>query len=107
LVQAKGFKKEDFEGEGCQLDPCIIDDEESRAEGKMIVDNLNAQEGSEMNNFRFALCRIHARRLGMLLRGTSFLVVSICALRSTLSYPEKSAQDSSQRSNDFIRINNF
>ena len=75
LVQAKGFHKEDFEGEEetpqkisadackwCQLEPCIVDDEET--EGKMIVDNLNAQEGSEMNNFRFALCRMCARQLG-------------------------------------------
>jgi len=30
----------------------------------MIVDNLNAQEGSEMNNFRFALYRMCARQLG-------------------------------------------
>jgi len=77
LVQAKGFNKNDYEGEEttpvkisadackwCQLEPCIIDDEESRAEGKMIVDNLNAQEGSEMNNFTFALYRMYARQLG-------------------------------------------
>ena len=77
FAQAKGFNKDDFEGEEetpkkmsadackwCQLDPCIIDDDESREEGRMIVNNLNAQEGSEMNNFRFALYRTHARQLG-------------------------------------------
>jgi len=77
LAQAKGFNKEDFEGEEetpekmstdackwCQLEPCVIDDEDSRAEGKTIVDNLNSQEGTEMNNFRFALYRMFARQLG-------------------------------------------
>ena len=77
FAQAAGFNKNDFEGEEespqkisadackwCQLEPCIIDDDESREEGKMIVDNLNSQQGTVMKNFRFALYRMHARQLG-------------------------------------------
>jgi len=58
LAQGKGFNKEDFERnkethkkisadacKWCQLDPCVIDCEESVKEGKLIVDNPNAQEG--------------------------------------------------------------
>ena len=77
FAEAAGFNKHDYEGEEespkkmsatackwCQPDPCIIEDDESRGEGKMIVDNLNAQEGMEMNNFRFALYRMCAHQLG-------------------------------------------
>jgi len=84
LAQAKGFNVADFEGEEempekkaphgpdickwCHRDPCLVDDEEVREEGKVVVDNLNAQAtaGTELesNNCRFALCRMHARVLG-------------------------------------------
>jgi len=81
LVEAKGFKKEDFEGEEdtpkkvsadackwCFWDPCIVDDHKVIEEGRVIVDNLNAQQGArvslELNNYKFALYRMYARRLG-------------------------------------------
>jgi len=77
FAQAKGFYKEDYEGEEdtpikvsanackwCLRDPCIIDDEEVREEGRIIVDNLNANNITEMKPYRFALYRMHARVLG-------------------------------------------
>jgi len=81
LAEAKGFNKRDFEGEEdtpkkvsadackwCFWDPCIVDDDEVREEGRVVVDNLNAQQAAgvslEMSNYRFAHYRMHARRLG-------------------------------------------
>jgi len=80
LVEAKGSNKQDFEGEEdtpkkvsadackwCFWDPCIVHDDEVREEGRVIVDNLNAQQEAgvslELNNYRFTLYRMHARRL--------------------------------------------
>lgn len=76
FVEAVGYSKDLCEGEEetpkkilahackwCQLDPCIIHEDESREEGRMIVDNLNVQ-GTELNKVRCALCRMHARQLG-------------------------------------------
>ena len=84
FAQAKGFNLSDFEGEEetpekkvsygpdvckwCHRDPCLVDDEEVRAEGKVVVDNLNAQAAAgtelQLNNYRFALYRMYARVLG-------------------------------------------
>ncbi len=77
FAQAKGFYKEDYEGEEespkklsadackwCLRDPCIIDDEEVREEGRTIVDNLNANGITEKKPYRFALYRMYARVLG-------------------------------------------
>jgi len=76
LVEAKGFRKEDHEGEEespkkmppnackwCLLDPCIVDDEETVEEGRMIVNNLIAQEAT-MKECRHPLCRMCAHHLG-------------------------------------------
>jgi len=83
LVQAKGFNLNDFEGEEadsppkkrskcacrwCDREPCIVDDNETVEEGRVIVDNLNAQKlaGVELNlkNYRHSLYKMHARALG-------------------------------------------
>ena len=81
LVQAKDFNVDDFVGEEdtpkkvsanackwCLWDPCIVDDEEVREEGRTTVDNLNAQRAAgvalELDNYRFALYRMYARILG-------------------------------------------
>lgn len=92
FAQAKGFNLSGFEGEEdtpekkpasgsearkwCHRFPCLVDDEEVREEGKELVDNLNAQAlaGTELqlNNYRFALYRMHARVLGF--RGKRYLL---------------------------------
>jgi len=77
FAQAKGFYKEDYEGEEdtpkklsanackwCLRDPCVIDDEEVREEGRIVVDNLNANNITEMKPYRFALYRMYACFLG-------------------------------------------
>jgi len=81
LVEANGFNKEDFEGEEetprkvsadackwCFWDPCVLEDDESNEEARVLVDNLMTQEeqGIELQfrNYRHALCRLYARRLG-------------------------------------------
>jgi len=81
LVQAKGFKLDDYEGKEdtskkisanackwCKLDPCILEDDEVNEEGRVIIDNLNAQAQAgidlHLNNYRFALYQMYARCLG-------------------------------------------
>jgi len=83
LVQAKGFDLKDYEGEEddtppkkrsknackfCDREPCIIDDNETVEEGRVIVDNLNAQKlaGVELHlkNCRHSLYKMYARSLG-------------------------------------------
>jgi len=84
FAQAKGFNLSDYEGEEdtpqkkassgddvckwCHRYPCLVDDEEVREEGRVVVDNLNSQAlaGTELhlNNYRFALYRMYARILG-------------------------------------------
>jgi len=81
LVQAKGFKLDDYEGKEdtpkkisanacnwCKWDPCILEDDEVNEEGRVIIDNLNAQAQAgidlHLNNYRFALYKMYARFLG-------------------------------------------
>ena len=84
LVQAKGFRLEDYEGEEdtpqkmpangaktckwCHWAPCILDNDEVNDEARIIVDNLIAQEqqGVDLHykNYRYALYRMYARALG-------------------------------------------
>ena len=81
FVQAKGYKKEDFEGEEdtpkkisadsckwCHWDPCLLLNDDVNEEAACLVDNLIAQEkqGVELTfkNYRFALYRFYARKLG-------------------------------------------
>jgi len=77
FVKASGYSHEDFEGEEetpkkvsanvckwCQHDPCIVDDEESRAEGCHLVDDLKENPEIAMKNIRFEIYRMHARQLG-------------------------------------------
>jgi len=51
-----------------QTKPCVLEDDEVNEEGRVIVDNLNAQAQAginlHLNNYRFALYQMHARCLG-------------------------------------------
>jgi len=84
FVQAKGYNKDDYEGEEdspkkmaprtadfckwCQWDPCILKTDHVNEEARMLVDNLIAQEKQGIDitfkNYRFALYRMYARVLG-------------------------------------------
>jgi len=77
FAQAAGFKKEDCEGEEespkkisanackwCQLEPCVIDDEDSREEGKELVDRLKLEPDIAVKRIRYKIYRMHARQLG-------------------------------------------
>jgi len=83
LVQAEGFNLAAYEGEEsppkkrsknackwCDLDPCIVDDNETMEEGRVIVDNLNAQKlqgvAIHLKEYRYALYKMHARALGFI-----------------------------------------
>jgi len=81
FAQAKGFDINDYVGEEetpkkisanackwCHWDPCIMKNENVNQEGEVIVDNLMAQEEQgvqlEKKNYRCALYRMYARKLG-------------------------------------------
>ena len=81
FAQAIGFNAQDCEGEEdtpvkvsadackwCKWDPCILEDDETNEEARVTVDNLMMQEQQgiklEFRNYRCALCRMYARRLG-------------------------------------------
>jgi len=93
FVKPKGFNINDYEGEEdtpkkmpagvpvckwCNLAPCILENEETRDEGECIVDHLNEEvnEGKDvpLRNYRHALYRMYARRLGYKGKGVRVLL---------------------------------
>lgn len=96
FVEPAGFDIEEFEGEEptpkkmpadvpvckwCNMAPCILENKESKAEGEWIVDSLNEElnEGLHvpLRNYRYALYRMYARRLGHKGKGIR-VVLPVC-----------------------------
>jgi len=95
-VEPAGFNIKQFVGEeptpkkmpadvpvckSCHIAPCIVENKEARAEGEWIVDSLNDElsEGLHvpLQNYRCALYRMHARRLGHAGKGIR-VVLPVC-----------------------------
>ena len=96
FVEPAGFDIEQFVGEEptpkkmpadvpvckwCHLAPCIVENKEARAEGEWIVDSLNEELSKGLHvplrNYRYALYRMCARRLGHKGKGIR-VVLPVC-----------------------------